>query len=275
MRSDVQVVNEALTLFAEGERGVFLRGKGQDIAFKAMIADAARYPAIPGTSALFHNITQDIWNISTIVERLHWTRARACHDGELRDKWMSYAAADIQAVHVEIRSVLDYVAQIVPAFCPKPGQLPDASFRKLLKWVGDNPNRIDGVLRSVLLEQETWFMEVRGTRDLLLHLGGFAIVFGGPEDGILFQIFKAGWRKVVDKPFLMYNENVAYFERYAALYLARLLMFLEDLATVLEGMFDVPVADPKTENYALGHAVIRSWVRDLHLLLLGTSDGVA
>lgn len=81
-----------------------------------------------------------------------------------------------------------------------------------------------------------------------------------------------GWRQVVDKPFLMYNQNVAYFDRYIALYLARLLMSLEDLATVLNGMFTATIPDLQPKSSDLGYHVIRSWIRDLQSLLRGSDD---
>jgi hypothetical protein len=266
MRTDVDTVAFALSLFRQSSvrEGPCLCGVAQDIRHQLAYTEPVVFEHAQQAARLYQYIAQDVWNISTILDRLEWMKNRSAEDKELEARWWNYAAVDIQSFHVELRSVLDYVADLIRIFAPEPGQVSDSgSFRKLLKWIGENPNRLQREVAELTLEQREWFGEVRAVRDTLLHQGGQTIVFGSALDGILFQAINVRFKALVDKPFLMYNENVVHFDRYAALYTARLLAYLEDLSQVYVGKHETKLAATGVENHASGYSVMVDWMQNL------------
>jgi hypothetical protein len=255
----------SLALFATDDHGLHLTGHGTDIDHyfrwgKAPISAEHRRRA-PG---FLGAVVQDLWNVATVIERLEWMRAQAQANDFLRSRWPYFAAADIQAVQVDLRSILDYVALTARLLLNKPGQAPK-SFRALLDWADSHPARIPKELRDLLLPQRDWFMQVRRVRDSFVHFGAHAIVFGDPEEGILFQVYRGGFENSISGPALMWNDNVAYFDRYIAVVMGQLLAFLEEFGEVARNLLDAtPLsAEHRARAYHTGFAVIRAWLQDM------------
>ena len=112
-----------------------------------------------------------------------------------------------------------------------------------------------------------WFFDFRGVRDALIHSGAFTLVFGDPKDGILFQIYKDLIKNLISHDILMFNENVAYFERYAAMYLSHLLVFLERLAEVLKEKYKIKPFFKDASCSSLGFGIILDWMQSLLILI--------
>jgi hypothetical protein len=187
--------------------------------------------------------------------------------------WFYYAQVDIQSFHIEVRSIFDYVAKAITGVSPKPKTMPP-SFRRLLEWVKKNPSRMSSDLRQLLLDQSDWFLQLRTVRDDLIHQGGYPLVFGSPSDGILFQIYQAQNVPRVVRPILMHNQNVAYFDRYAALIIARTFCFLEAVAPRLRDLSGLaPRPAGTTCSSGIGYDLIRTWMERLLALLEASEVG--
>lgn len=265
MRNDAETIDFALSLFGKDpDEGVYLTGCAQEIGLRLAQAKKGHPPNAGSLARLFQHITFDLGNISLLVDRLEWMRTRALTDNDLEQRWFPYATLDIQAVHIEIRSVLDYVAHIIRLFAPQPGQVTDTgSFQKLLEWLKTNAHRIQPEVATLTLEQSKWFAEVRRVRDQLVHRGALTIIFGTPRDGILFQIMDDSFTDLVRRQYLMYNVNVVYFDRYAALYLARVLAFLEDLSILYRDAIVSRFDAHGVRSSAAGHATLVAWMQNL------------
>lgn len=111
-----------------------------------------------------------------------------------------------------------------------------------------------------MLNQQIGFFIFRGVRDALIHSGAFTLVFGDPKDGILFQIHKDPIRNLISHDILMFNENVAYFERYAAIYFSHLLVFLEQLAEVLKEKYKIKTVAKDASCNSPGFDIILDWM---------------
>jgi len=188
------------------------------------------------TTTLMMYIMQDLWNVYTLIERLEWTQKKACDDDYLNRNWMFFASVDIEHFFIELRSVMNYVAEITYCTSKKRGQLPKqdfetASFEKLQNWVKKSPGNKErlGEELSQVIESAKWFPSIRTIRNTLIHKGGFALVFMEPKDGILFQVIE-GFKNLVNDEIIMYNDNVVYFDRFAAIYCSNFLLFLEKFA---------------------------------------------
>lgn len=243
MESDIGFVKDARKLILylnETERYVW-RGEFLSL-FGDLNLNRNLNETFTRTYSLMMKIIQDIWNIEILINRLEWTRKKACDDEYLNKNWMSFASVDIEHFFIEIRAIMDYVAEIIVCTAKKRGQLPKkvsktASFEELRNWVLESSSNKARLGREIsdIIESAKWFSSVRSIRDALIHKGGFALVFMEPKDGILFQVSK-GFKNYVTHEIVMYNDNVAYFDRFATIYISYLLLFLERFAKAISSI---------------------------------------
>ena len=171
---------------------------------------------------------------------------------------------DVEAFHIYVRSIMDHADGLLVAFADKPGQVGKASdwgsFHPRLNWLGKNPGnagRLGADLTALVLDTGPWFSDLCDVRDEIAHRGALTLAFGEPEDGILFQIHDARLRRLVSQnDLVMKDANVAYFDRYAALYLAHVLVFLEDLTDLIYSRLSLQRADNATWAPHSGWAVV-------------------
>jgi hypothetical protein len=212
------------------------------------------------------NVEQDIWNVCTLIQRLEWLRNLAIKGKVGAFIWMQFASLDIEHFHVELRSIFDYVAEILRNLAKKPGQLPEHSFRKLYDKVNEKTRHRDnlGEEASDLILSASWHSELRGIRDAILHQGAHTLVFGSPTDGILFQVHKSGFQQLVKhNDALMWNENVVDFQLYAGLYFAKAIVFLEQLGKFLATRFPQQLPNPNARANFGGFGILRDWMSRL------------
>jgi len=237
-------------------------------------------------------IVQDIGNIITIIFRLSWMQEKSVIDDFLRNMWMHFAGVDISLFHIEIKSIMDYIAEII-AECADKQLLQEyvrtnkslynpENFDKLKSW-SNIPQKFAGLKHwltadaenirhqcldsniAKIVETTLWYDEISFVRNKLVHKGDCTLVFGKPEEGILFQIFGDGCERVAMNDFYILENNIASFERYAALYISQLLLFLEQFAEILrhklsfmEDIGNSKIGDP-------GFDVLIKWI-DLSLI---------
>lgn len=204
------------------------------------------------TYSLILKTVQDIGNIGIIIERLEWMRQKSYDDEYLHQKWRYFASVDIEHFFVELRSIMDYVAEIIVCTAKHPEQLPkkeskSPSFERIKNWAVDNSEQSTKILgkeiTNVIISAE-WFQNIRSIRDDLVHNGGFTLVFMEPEEGILFQVYK-GFKNLVNHDLIMYNDNIAYFDRFVAIYFSHLLLFLERLSKAIRSILELKHIDIK------------------------------
>jgi hypothetical protein len=184
----------------------------------------------------FRYLSQDFWNIYTILHRLKWEKT-LWETGEIPDTfWMTYAQTDINQFHVEFRSSMDYLAKIIRGLPPKPWQSP-GSYYDLLEWITnkENQTKLDTDVLQIIKNTQ-WFKDLRELRDLSVHKGGFSLVFG-TKGNITFQTYD-GWQEQVRIPEIMYNENIVDFELYSGLYVGYLLALFEKLCIRISKLYE-------------------------------------
>lgn len=263
MESDLKILKQALELFSEDGDGIFLKGRFQDLFVNLKVWPQIGNKQQKSLVQLFKFVNEDLWNISQTIDRIEWSRHQFIDDENIEYKWMYYASLDIQSIHFEFRSIMDYIAQAIGRIYNTPRKKSE-SFERLLNWIKKNPNKLDEDIRTLLLSIN-WFSEIRGIRNLFSHLGGSALIFGKPRDGILFQIYKEDFYKVIDKEHLLYNENVAYFEKYFAVYFSYLLFFLESISIIMAKKLGGSLKENMVRNYGIGYQIAKSWIENLIL----------
>ncbi|VVB50481.1 Uncharacterised protein [uncultured archaeon] len=208
------------------------------------------------TYDLIKKIFQDIGNIGIILKRLEWMRQKTSEDEYLYQNWQSFASVDIEHFFVELRSIMDYIAEIIVCTAKHPEQLPkkdiskSPSFEKIRNWASKNPENSTKLLGKEITEviiSSNWFPHIRLIRDGLVHEGGFALVFLEPKEGILFQVYK-GFRNIVNYKMIMYNDNIAYFDRFVAIYFSHLLLFLERFSKAIRSILEPKHIDCKASS---------------------------
>ena len=215
-------------------QGLFVIKDGTWTHQGSFVDFAVRSRDIPSAvAAPYAHIFQDVWNCLSLVERLEWTNQEARRGRLAAGRYYQWATLDIEHFHVEVRSVYDYVAKCIGAVAARPGSVPTGSFEKLYNWVvgSKSRGRLDTDLAELIRSAEH-FVLMRGVRNSIVHQGGHTMVFMDANDGILFQVHQ-NLRRLVSVHGLMFNDNVVYFRRYAALVLGSSLLLLERLAEVL------------------------------------------
>ena len=219
------ILKEAHNLLHSDEKGSYWSGQFVDMHAKLHLA-RFKDGALESTYQGMLNVNQDMWNACTLIYRLEWLRNLAIKDESAAPLWREFASVDIEHFHVELRSILDYVANILGNLARKPKQVRSGSFRELYQWLDKNPgNRASlGEEATELVSSASWYYELRDIRDAILHHGASTLVFGSPTDGVLFQVH-SGFQGRINIDTLMWNENVVDFQLYAGLYFADAVLY--------------------------------------------------
>lgn len=265
MTDDAQTLKTALALFKEGEHGPYISGQWFDLNSGLLLSHNSLTQKVSESTVLFSHLTNDIWNVLTLLDRIYWTSILAGQNKLLEARWRYYTAVDIEHFHIELRAIMDYCARIIANFYYGSVSLPEKSFDGLTKWMEKNSHRLEDGLPQII-GKTTWFSEIRAIRDSIIHQGGMTLVFEDPFHGILFQILKGRENQITLHEALMYNENVVYFDRYAALYLSKLLVFFNELAGALSTRIGVTPHEG-TMVQSPGVTTARSWISSLYSIL--------
>lgn len=259
---ELSTLEKALTLFHADSRGTYIQTSFWELDLKLRTAQALNATKFP---IPFHLVTQDLWNMGTLISRLVWMRKLSVAGSMPKDLWRVYSSLDVENYFVQLRSLMDHAAHIINLMAPKPNQLPD-SFSTLRNSFEKYKNKLDQNVLACIISAD-WFDELRDIRDELVHSGGFSLIFGEPSEGILFQVYKKNNSKLISNEHLHYNENVVYFERYASLQFANLLIFLEDLGNALHTSLSIHLTEYNTRSYCSGFQDLQQWIFDLQKLV--------
>jgi len=257
----IDTLSEALTRFGEDKNGTYLSGSFQDLGADLLFIESKNEVFKRNPGQLFSYIGQDLWNISTIADRLEWTRLNSIRNADFEERWCNYASVDIEYFHVEFRSIMDYSALIIAEFHGLSGKLPE-SYRRLAERINKYERKLPQSMVSLIRSTE-WFWEVRAVRDSLLHWGGRSMVFGEPSEGILFQVHDQKLNNLIHNKILMHNQNVVYFEKYLPYYFSNLLIYLDKMAHICYESTAFVSKNPRAISYSSGFGVIKHWIESL------------
>ena len=270
LKSDLNILKETLgCIHSSDELGYYLTSRFYDGYIRLRIHMIQTKDAgLQSTHKAMSDINQDIWNICTLVSRMEWFRNLAIIDQWAEKNpilWNQFTSLDIEHFYIELRSVLDYIATALSGLAIRPKQTP-TSFDDLSKWlVGKNSDDhkkklgTDGVS---IVESASWYPEIRRIRDSILHYGSNAFVFGGPNDGILFQVFHGRNKFIIQEP-LMWNENVVDFQLYASLYFARIFILLGRLGDLICSRVPEVKGLSNARNNYRGIDILADWINRL------------
>ena len=181
--SEMKLVKEkivfARALIREADDSFYHAGSFIDLQSRICVGVHSNLELATPYQLLIH-ITQDIWNIETLVFRLNWQKELFSGNQLNKILWMQFAACDIDLFHVELRSVFDYLAKLILFFTVKSGEVDTKmSFRELQQWLTrnrGNAKRLGVDLANVVADCD-WFVVLRDVPDSIVHRGGSVIFF--------------------------------------------------------------------------------------------------
>ena len=196
-------------------------------------------------SLRLEGLKQEITGVLTSWHRLDWMKSLVVAGTLTDEAFGCYAACDIGAFHVRMRSAFDYLATLAwGAAQDRNGVGGSRSFSDLIKWLRKNGTRkaAFGPLYDTLFNAADWFEGLRGLRDLTVHQGGFTLVFPSP-DAIGFRTLRMGANFTLRESTLpsevMCNDNIVDFRKYGCLHLCRLISLSETVMKELLNQWDM------------------------------------
>lgn len=240
------------------------------------------------TRCLMQQIMWNLNNIYVILEKLEWTQNNCQNEYN----WMNFARIDIEYFFVQVRSIMDYVAQIVYIFNNQISKKRRKSFEKIHNWVNNPSNKLNDEELSQIIKSTKWFSHLRDVRNNLIHNGGYVLVFIRPKDviepkdGILFKVFKniVSFKKengqlikdengylveyslitdLFEDDSIMYNTKLVCFNRFSAVFLSYLLLFLESFAKNIRSNLHIDVVDHSSATH-MSFKILIEWM-DIYL----------
>lgn len=154
--------------------------------------------------------------------------------------WRIFLGLAIKDYHLDISSLMDAVA---PAVIQTEGKLKSSDKIRLPGWDAI----IDGTkgpYRKLLSPDTTkiidrtekrWWKGIKEVRNIVTHREHNRIVFGNPEDGLLFQIYDQASVPKILLPQVLYKKgnNVVDFDLYSAFVIAEVVTLLNDLGITI------------------------------------------
>ena len=260
--SDIAALQRSLSLIGQDKLGCFISSPLFDLGVNLLVNSEHR-----DVSRAIRNLQHDLWQISAIASRLTWMREMLRTEQLDEGAWMAYCRLDIEHFYVQLRSSLDYLAVVIAASGLKKGQLPE-SFTALRNYALKHPLRMEAQMHALLCSA-SWFEDLRTIRDSLVHEGAEPMVFSGREDWLLFQVHGKNSTNLVTNPFMLHNENVAYFQRFAAWSFAHTLCTLDQVGVQIAKRYthEINVGPSKSYDFTL----LRSWMNELLQHLQGST----
>ena len=254
--SDVAAIQSSLSHLGLDEHGCFISTSLFDLGVNFLVNLKSEHREI---SRAIRSLQHDLWQVSALTSRLTWMREMLV-DGQLHEaSWRSYCHLDIEQFYVQLRSALDYLAVVISESAPKKGQLP-RSFTGLRNYAQKHPNRLDPEIRTIICGSD-WFDDLRTIRDSLVHEGAEPMVFSGKDDWLLFQVHGENLKNLVTTPFMLHNENVAYFQRFAAWSFAHTIFTLDQVGAHISRKYKHEIAVGPAKSYDF--SILRLWLNDL------------
>jgi len=256
---DIKKLQTALSLIKHDEIGFFIDGKFVELSSLIQL-EISKGKEIHELYQLTHYISQDVWNLLTIISRLEWQKNLVIENKLDDGLWSLFVATDIYVFYSELRSIFDYIAKIIQLISNTPNKT--KSFEKLKNWIvkPENSGKISSDL-SDFISSCHWFYDVRGIRDKLIHEGAEPLVFPS-KDRILFLIRRRDYKKIII-PEIMFNENVVDFELYAGLYMAYILIYLEEFSELVNKHLNLNEFKFMTKGYHMGFGITQEWINKI------------
>ena len=260
---DSLALEKALSLYSEGEFGCCISSALFDFQTRIWRDVTSEYSPV---AKAINNIHHDLWNAAAIAHRIFWMRGMVRQGSLDMGHWRSYSQLDIEHYFVQLRSIFDYLAMCISASAVKKGQLPP-SFRALKNSISKYQGKIHPDI-VLMVSTADWFDEIRAIRDGLVHEGAQPLIFDDETDSILFQVHPAsGLNNMISKKYMMHNDNVAFFDRFAAWSFSHALTAIDCVGVAISEGKRSHNGLGSSRSYSPGFITLKDWMLNLQKLL--------
>ena len=277
-------IEKALRLFLEEEPGVryscstvfHCLGAELFVRHSAFSQLSSPPPFLPLHRELVRLFTNSSLRLTDLMMRPGLIEVVRSHFAALpRDEalpWYGFGGLCIKDFHVDLGSFMDSVAPVVLQACGSfqakgkvklPG-FPDVQTGGSQRAATFRASLPEAVLVSIDRTDE-WWPSIKAIRDMLAHREHQKSAFGGPSEGVLFQVFEPTFSpKVVHPAFLRPpGHNVADFQRYSAYVIAEVLLFLDELGNALAEHLKLSPASLTQSSHVGNFSNVISPLRDM------------
>jgi hypothetical protein len=216
-----------------------------------------------------------LWDIETTIYRLEWQKQLYFNDELSTTQWFIFSKADIRLFHIELRSLMDHIGLVIKNASPAKNK-PKDSFDDLRKKRNDylQKKMISQEIYN-LLDSADWFDEFRAIRGAIVHEGANVISFGLKKgEPVIWAIYKQNFKNVLTiSPFIINENGVMNFERYAAYHMCRVYSLLNIFGEILYKVTGINRSQKKSAVRSHGGIkVLQAWMIELknHLHSLTT-----
>jgi hypothetical protein len=273
------ILKDALDLFIRNADDRFCLS-GKFVSLNISLSQTNQVELSKSKSMVFSAISHHLCNILFLCDRLEWFKKSTIQDESMKEAWGRNCSLDIECIFSQYRSLCDQFVRLIHEFqIDKESSFnsgKNKSFSKLYKHFNNPKSKIDEnsdilykLLKSNnLIYQEDkplqkWFGHMRATRDDIIHSNAQTFVFGNPNDGILFQVFKGPLKKEIPRlDHITYNEHVLFFEKYFSLQFSNLILFAEALASLIGNNHNLKLEEQG--SHINGCTVIFTWMKKLY-----------
>jgi len=213
-----------------------------------------------------HSVGDALWDIETTICRLEWQKQLYFNGALTASQWFIFSKADIRLFHIELRSLMDHIGLVIKNGSESKNK-PKDSFDDLRK------KRVDYLQKNMiseeicdLLDGADWFDDFRDIRDEIVHKGASVVSFGIKKgDPVMWAIYKGHFRNVMKiSPFVINENGVMNFERYAAYHMSRVYALLNSFGDILYKVIDITRSQRKSAARSHGGIkVLRAWMIEL------------
>lgn len=224
--------------------------------------DLSCRPIFNGVAA----IADALWDIETTIDRLEWQKQLYFHKEISSSQWFIYSKADIRLFHIELRSLMDHIGLVIKNASQSKNKLKD-SFDDLRKKRNDylQKKMIPQEIYD-LLDGADWFDHFRAIRGAIVHEGANVISFGIKKgEPVIWAIYKQHFKDVlINSPFIINENGVMNFERYAAYHMCRVYSLLNSFGDILYNMTGINRSQKKSAARSHGGIkVLQAWMIEL------------
>lgn len=213
-----------------------------------------------------HNIGDALWDIETTIYRLEWQKQLYFNKNLADSQWFIFSKADIRLFHIELRSLMDHIGLVIKNVCPSKNK-PKDSFDDLRKK-RDNYLQKKMISKEMydLLDGTEWFDNFRAIRGAIVHEGANVVSFGIKKgEPVIWAIYKGNFTNAIKiSPFIINENGVMNFERYAAYHMFRVYALLNSFGEIL---YKTTGINRTQKNSAArshgGISVIHGWMIEL------------
>lgn len=165
--------------------------------------------------------------------------------------WRIFLGLAIKDFHLDISSLMDSVAPVV---IQAEGKLKSGDKVRLPGWEAivsrsktgkSYREQLSPDVTNIVDKAERWWADIKEVRNLVTHRKHDRIVYGNPEDGLLFQIYDQVSGPKINIPQALYQKglHVVDFDLYSAWVFAEMITLLDDLGFVIAPKMKIPPAD--------------------------------